>query len=200
MEKNKLMIVGLIIVIAILAVGIFMALSNHEKMDTKLTIKVDSPVHEGDYIKVKLMDLNKTPIANQTVNITITDKDNASTYYSVVTNAKGVGKLKLEKGVGSYRINCSYAGNENYTGNSTVKKIKIEKEVVETQTASSSSQYNSDDYVYSAQGDKYVKKSGQWGSDSQGNSVYTYQGSDGVIYERYYDPSGREIPANEYYR
>ena len=96
MEKNKLMIVGLIIVIAILAIGIFMALSNHEKMDTKLTIKVDSPVHEGDYIKVKLTDLNKTPIANQTVNITITDKDNASTYYSVVTNAKGVGKLKLE--------------------------------------------------------------------------------------------------------
>ena len=198
MEKNKLLIIGLIVVIAILAVGIFMAFSDNAKMDTKLKIKAETPIHEGDTIKVKLTDLNNTPIANQTVNITITDKDNTSSYYSVVTNAKGVGKLKLEKGVGKYKINCTYGGNENYTGNTIIKKIKIEEEVVEE--AQSSSYSSSDDYVYSPQHGRYVKSSGEWRSDQSGNDVYTYQGDDGVLYERYYDSNGREIPANEYFR
>lgn len=197
MDKNKIVIIGVIVVIVILTIGILMAFSNNEKMDTKLKIKVEKPVHEGDSIKVKLTDLNNTPIANQTVNITITDKDNTSSYYSVVTNSKGVGKLKLEKGVGKYKINCTYGGNENYTGNSTAKKIKIEKEVVES--TSSSSSYD-DGYTYSKQHDKYFKDSGEWNTEANGDLSYTYKGSDGVLYEKYYDSNGNPISSEEHYR
>lgn len=201
MEKNRILIVVIIAVIAILAIGIFMGMSNTHKIDTNLTINADSPIYEGDSIKIKLTDLNNTPISNQTVNVTITDKDNTSEYYSVVTNAKGVAKLKLDKDKGKYKINCTYGGNENYTGNSTVKKIKIEKEVVEAQTSSSSSSSSSgsDGYTYSAQKGGYVKNSGQWSSDSGGNSIYSYKGGDGVIYERYYDSNGKEISTEDYY-
>ena len=200
MDKNKIILIAIIAVIAVLAIGVFMGMSNTSKMDTKLTIKADSPIYEGDSIKIMLTDLNNTPIANQTVNVTITDKDNSSAYYSVVTNAKGVGKLKLDKDKGKYSINCTYSGNENYTGNSTVKKIKIQEEVVETQTSSSSSSGSDSGYTYSAQKGGYVKNSGQWESDSSGNSIYSYKGSDGVLYERYYDSNGKEIDTEDYYR
>ncbi len=213
MDKNNMVIIALIVVILALLVGMF-AMANHAKEDTKIAITGNSTLHEGDSIDVKLTDLNGTPLSNQTINITITDKNNTGYYYSVVTNEKGVGKLKLDKSEGNYTVNCTFGGNENFTGNTTTKEIRIEKEVDETQSSSSSSSSNSasasssgsssgssssDEYVYSAQGDKYIKKSGQWDSDGRGNSVYSYQGSDGVIYERYYDSNGKEIDPNVYY-
>ena len=142
MDKNKLVIAVLIVVVLALAAGVFLSLPGHAKQDTQVIITCNSTLHEGDEVYVKLMDLNKTPIENQTVNVTITDNDNVDSSYSVLTNAKGVGKLKLDKVVGNYSINCTYAGNEKYDGNSTVKDISIEKEVVEAQVESSSS--NSD--------------------------------------------------------
>ena len=204
-----MIIIALIAVILALVVGMF-AMANHAKEDTKLAITSNSTLHEGDSIDVKLTDLNGTPLSDQTINITITDKNNTGYYYSVVTNEKGVGKLKLDKSEGNYTVNCTFGGNENFTGNTTTKEIRIENDVAETQSSSSSSSSNSasgsssgssssDDYVYSAQGDKYVKKSGQWESDGRGNSIYSYQGSDGVIYERYYDSNGKEIDPNVYY-
>ena len=201
MDRNKVIISGIIVVIVILVIGIVVTMPIHEKDNTQLTIKAESPIHKGDKIQIKLTDGNNTPIANQTINVTITDKDNASSYYSVVTNDKGVGKLKLDKSEGKYSINCTYGGNENYTGNTTVKKIKIEKKVAESETTQYSSSESSDDgYTYSPQSGKYIKNSGQSEKDSRGNTVYSYKGDDGVIYERYYDSNGKEIDPNDYYR
>ena len=207
MDKNKLVIVVLAIVIIALAIGIFATMSGHTKQDTKVIIRCNSTLHEGEAVYVKLMDLNKTPIANQTVNVTIRDKDNANSSYSVLTNAKGIGKLKLDKVVGNYSINCTYGGNEKYNGNSTVKDITIEKEVAETQTASSSQSSDSSDssgdtssYTYSPQNQRYIRDDGEWSSSSNGDQVYQYKGDDGVIYEKYYDSSGKEISANEHYK
>lgn len=200
MDKNKLIITALVIIILILAAALF-ATNYHAKEDVKLKITSNSTLHEGDSIIIKLADLNNTPISNQTVNVTITDDNNTNYYYSVVTNGKGIGKLKLDKSAGNYTVNCTYFGNDDYNGNSDAMKIIIE-EVVEEQSSSSSSssnQYNSDDYVYSPQKGGYVKKSGQWDTDSQGNSIYSYQGSDGIIYEKYYDKNGNEINPNDYY-
>ena len=129
MDKNKLIMLILVIIIAILAAGLVMSnMHSFEKKQTKLTITGNSSISKGDSIKVKLTDLNDTPIANQTVNITVTGKDNTSEYFSVVTNDKGVGKLKMDKDAGSYKINCTYGGNDKYVGNSSSKEIKIVKE------------------------------------------------------------------------
>ncbi len=53
--------------------------------------------------------------------------------------------------------------------------------------------------VYSPQKGEYVDPSGQYEKDSRGNTVHTYQGSDGVIYEEYYDGDGNPISSEEYY-
>lgn len=201
MDKNKLIIIALIVIIILFAIGICATMFSHVKEDTKVLIRCNSTMHEGDTVYIKLIDLNKTPIENQTINVTLTDKDKTNSYYSVVTNVKGVAKLKLDKDVGNYTINCTYAGNENYTGNSSVKKFSIEEEVVEAQTSSSS--YSSGDtssYTYSPQHQSYIRDDGQWRTDSRGNNVYNYKGDDGAIYERYYDSNGNEINPNDYFR
>ena len=207
MDKNKTIILILLVVIAILAAGLVMSnMHSIEKKQTKLTILGNSSINEGDAIKVKLTDLNKTPIANQTVNITVTGKDNTSEYFSVVTNDKGVGKLDMNKSQnksqGDYKINCTYGGNDNYTANSTAKKIKIVKKASQAESSSSESHEssNSDDYVYSRQAGGYVKKSGQYDTDTRGNTVYSYQGDDGVIYQKYYDSNGNPMSTDEYMR
>ena len=139
MEKNKMIILALIVVIAALLVGMAaIMMPNMGKQDTKLKFKSNSTLTEGDSLKVKLTDANGTAIANQTVNIIITNK-NKSTDHSVVTNEKGVGTLKLDKNSGKYNVTVSYGGNDKYKGCNVTKKITIEEKVAEAQVTSSSS-------------------------------------------------------------
>ena len=139
-----MIILALIVVIAALLVGMAaMMMPNMGKQDTKLKFKSNSTLTEGDSLKVKLTDANGTAIANQTVNIIITNK-NKSTDHSVVTNEKGVGTLKMDKDAGKYNVTVSYGGNDKYNGCNVTKKITIEEKVAEAQVSSSSSGGSSD--------------------------------------------------------
>ena len=163
MERNQIIIIALIVIIAALLVGITaMMMPNMAKQDTKLKFKSNSTLTEGESLKVKLTDANGTALANQTVNITITGKNGSSDYHSVVTNKKGIGTLKLDKNPGKYTVNVTYGGNENYTGNTTTQKltVKEEEKVVASQTSSSSS----DTYVERSDGTlTYGYKDGRYG-------------------------------------
>ena len=149
MDKNKMIILALIVVIAALLVGMAaMMMPNMGKQDTKLKFKSNSTMNEGDSLKIKLTDANGTAIANQTVNITITNKNGASDNHSVVTNAKGVGTLKLDKGAGKYNITVSYGGNDKYNGCNATKKITIEEKVVEATVSQSNNNNNQESSFY----------------------------------------------------
>ena len=109
--------------------------------------------------------------------------------------------LNLKKG--KYVVKVSYGGNENFTGNNTTQKLTIKEKVAKSESTSSSSSSSSssdDDYVYSRQRGGYVKKSGQMDQLADGSYIYTYQGGDGALYEKYYDSNGKEISAEEHYR
>ena len=127
MENKNIIILVLIVVIVIaILVGIFATMSHVNKQDTNLTFKSNSTITEGDSIKIRLTDANGTGIANQTINVTIRDKDKFSDYHSVVTDKKGSGTLKLDKKPGKYEIIISYEGNDNYAGSNATKKVKID--------------------------------------------------------------------------
>lgn len=85
----------------------------------------------------------------------------------------------------------------NTTNNTNNTNITVEKL---TNNTDQNSKSNGDEYVYSAQKGGYVKASGQYDTDSKGNGIYSYKGSDGVIYEQYYDSNGNPISSEEYYR
>lgn len=139
MENKNIIILVLIVIIIALLVGIFATMPHANKQDTKLTFKSNSTITEGDSIKIQLTDANGTGIANQTVNVTITDKDKSSDYHSVETNDSGIGTLNINKNAGNYTITISYAGNDHYAGCNATKEITIDKKVVEAEPTSSGS-------------------------------------------------------------
>ena len=140
MDMNQWIIVGLVIVIIALIIGLAVMMQAPTKENVKLTIKNKKVIEEGENVKIQLTDMNGTPIKDQTVNISVTDKDGTTDYHSVVTNEKGVGKLKLDKNPGKYTVNCTYGGNENYTANTTNQTLKIKEKPVEE---SADVEYNS---------------------------------------------------------
>lgn len=155
MDRNKIIILALIAVITVLLIGIVAVMPNMNKMDSNLKFKSNTTLNEGNSLKVKLTDSNGTAIANQNVNVTITDKNKASSYYSVVTDEKGVGKLKLDKSPGKYSVTLNYAGNDAYNACNATKKVTIENEVVEAEPASSATNPDPGAF-YSAQAGRVI--------------------------------------------
>ncbi|MBQ6630469.1 MAG: carboxypeptidase regulatory-like domain-containing protein [Methanobrevibacter sp.] len=148
-NKNKIIIVALIVIIIVLLGAIFAMMPNMFKQDTKLKFKGNSTLNQGDYLKIKLTDDNGTAIANQTINVTITDENEGSDYHSVITNDNGNAAIQFEKGPGKYKVTVTYGGNDKYKGCSASKTITVEEEVVEAEVDSSSQSQTSSGNRYS---------------------------------------------------
>jgi flagellar basal body-associated protein FliL len=156
MEKEKIIIIALIVVIAALLVGMAASmLPNMQKQDSKIKFKGNDTIKKGHSIKIKLTDSNGKEIADQTVNVTITDKDKASDYHSVETDENGVGTIKIDKDPGKYKVTVTYGGNDKYKASNATKTIKIDEEeeqVAESSSSSSSSSSSPSAYAYKSDG------------------------------------------------
>lgn len=62
----------------------------------------------------------------------VTGSAGSSDYHSVLTDSGGNGKLKLDKGAGSYKITITYGGNDKYKPSKDSMKIKVEEKQEET--------------------------------------------------------------------
>ena len=138
MEKNKIIIIALIVIIVALLAAIIAVTSNFNKADSKLEIMGNDALNEGDNLQIKLTDANGTALANQNVTVTITDSKKTSDYHSVVTDAEGIGELKLDKAEGEYDVTVSYGGNDKYDHSNATKKITVKKNAAQTQSSSAS--------------------------------------------------------------
>ena len=154
MENKNIILILLVIVVILAAVIGFMLLNpTVAKEPTKIKITSDKEQYEGGKLSITLTDLNKTPLSKEIVNITITNKKGKVVVDDVVkTNSKGKAKLDLNLKKGKYKVNVSYGGNENYTGNNTTQKLTIkEKKVVEATVEHANSQdsagQTNDDYM-----------------------------------------------------
>ena len=146
--ENRNIIIILVAVIVVLAVvaGVMFLQSGHAKEPTKLKITSDNKQFEGGKLKLQLMDLNKTPLSKEIVNITITDKNGKVVVDDVVkTDSKGKAELDLDLKKGKYKVNVSYGGNENYTATNTTQKLTIKEKVVKTKQIESSDNSNNGD-------------------------------------------------------
>ena len=184
--ENRNIIIILLVIIVILAAAIGFVLLNPtvSKEPTKIKITSDKEQFEGGELSIKLTDLNKTPLSKEIVNITITNKKGKVVVDDVVkTNSKGKAKLDLDLKKGKYKVNVTYGGNENYTGNSTTQKLKIKEEVVETTVEP----VNSDDSSNNVQTD-----------DSSGQSESHMPEETRKIYEARQLAADDGVPMSEY--
>lgn len=179
METKKLTIICVtIIVILLIVVGAVVLTSMNAKQDSKVKITSNKTMYEGGTLKVKLTDLNKTPIVNENINVTINDKNGKQKVKKTLkTNSKGVAKLKLDLKKGKYTVNAAYGGNENYTENSTSQKLTIKEKVKKATKTSPAVTYQK----YSPQFGTYVNEY----TDS--NGVQHIDGANGMRVS--YDPS-----------
>ena len=146
-NKNIIIILVAIIVVLAAAIGVMLLNPIIAKEPTKIKIISDKEQYEGGELNIKLTDLNKTPISKEIVNITITDKNGKVVVDEVVkTNSKGKAKLDLDLKKGDYVVNVTFDGNENYTGNNTTQKLKINKAFTEVTTSQSSDSGSSSQY------------------------------------------------------
>ena len=182
-NKNIIIILLVIIVVLAAAIGFILLNPTHAKEPTKIKITSDKEQYKGGKLKIQLSDLNKTPLSKEVVNIKITNKNGKVVVDDVVkTDSKGKAKLDLKLKKGKYKVNVSYGGNENYTGNSTTQKLTIKEKVKKTASASTST--NSESYdKYSPQYGTYVREY----TDS--NGVQHIDGANGM--RESYDPSTR---------
>ena len=154
MENRNTIIIGiLVLIILVLAciMGVMFLPHSNAQKDSKIVITGNKTLYAGDNLTVKLTDLNKTPIDHGSVNVTITDKDGKAVVEKLLkTNSKGKANMKLDLEPGKYTVNATFGGNDNFTGNNTIKKITIEEVAMEepavqqtssaSETQSSSSQ------------------------------------------------------------
>ena len=154
-SKNIIIILLIIVVVLAAALRVMFLSSSNAKQDTKIAITSNDTLYEGENLTVKLTDVNGTGISDETVKVTVID-DNGGIYQtSVITNGSGIGVLELDKTAGNYTVNCTFAGNDNYAGNSTFQKLIINEEVAEqaVQEQSSSSYTSSSSSSQSSQSD-----------------------------------------------
>ena len=197
-SKNIIIILIVIIVILVVAIGFTMFNPMHAKEPTKIKITSDKEQNEGGNLSIQLTNLNKTPLSKEIVNVTITNSKGKVVVDEVVkTNSKGKSKLDLDLKKGEYVVNVTYGGNDNYTGNSSTQKLKINKEVQKVYAYKSDgtpmySKAEVDNYVQSKYGavNYHIQDNGYVNIDDPG---YTDDGAkvvkggvrkDGKTYER----------------
>ena len=134
MDKNKMIIIALLMIIVAISAGIFASMYNLNRDDANLSFESNSTVSEGDYIKILLSGADGNPLASQTVNITITDESQSNSYYSVVTNDYGIGMLRLDKNPGNYTVKSKFNGNDNFNGAEAFQNLTVKKKVAEAET------------------------------------------------------------------
>ena len=133
----------MIIVILAIVAGFMFTQSINPKEPTKIKITSDKEQYEGGKLSLQLTDLNKTPVSDEIVNVTIINGKGKVVFDNVVkTDSKGKAKLDLDLKKGKYNVTVSYGGNKNYTGNNTTQKLTIKEKVVEVESSSSSSGSN----------------------------------------------------------
>ena len=139
MDRNKMIILAIIAVIAIVLIGLAVVMPGFGKEKSNVTIKSNDTVSQGESIEIELTDVNGTPIDNETVNVTMTDENGTEEInVEVVTDDEGVAEVEIddEQEAGNYTVECTFEGNDNFTEDTVTQEIEIvEEEVVEEDTS-----------------------------------------------------------------
>lgn len=158
--ESKNIILILIVIIVILAAAIGVALLNPANAKNPVQVKITSEnsQNEGGEVSIKLTDMNKTAIAKQIVNVTVTDSNGNIVVDDLVkTDSKGKGKLDMDLKKGEYVVNATYGGNDNYTGNTTSQKLTINDIVEANPVVESSSQSQSTTHIVMGEDGYYAR-------------------------------------------
>lgn len=199
MDENKLIIIGVIIVILAVIAGFMLTSSSDDSQgDTKLDILTQGAISENGTIDVKLTNIDGVAIRDKVVHVSVTDdKGNVVFSEDVTTYANGVANVKLnDVKAGTYNIEVTFDGDDKFTSSSVSEKLTINPGVSEepednstsedtasvdsssTQSTASTPSYSSSSSSYSSSSSSSSHSSSDGGGssdviDENGNAVET---------------------------
>ena len=141
---DKKIIGVLVIIIAVVVIVALFLNFNVTKVDTDIKMLSNSSLNEDSSIKMQLININKNPMHDKTINIKIIDKKGKIDEYSVKTDKNGKAELKLNNiKSGSYTVNFTYYGEDNFKSCKLSKKIKVNEKVFPEKSNSDEVSYES---------------------------------------------------------
>lgn len=131
MNKNKKIIIALLLIIIALIIAIGAIVIQPEK--TSLIITSNTTLEHNDTLSVQLIDKNNNPLVNKTVSIDFSNNEGNITSINLTTDDKGIVKFNVENMTpGAYSINCSFIGDLYHKKTFLEENITINEEVIES--------------------------------------------------------------------
>ena len=198
MGNQKTIIALLCVIIVILILGVVMFSPFMAKEDSNLVIS-DKKITVGDSLVVKLTDGDGNPIANETINIKLIDKDGITIDENIITNSKGRAKFKMEE-KGKYSVECKFDGDNKYSSSSTAGNLTVKKAFAKVISDEKTSNFDSvsglseDGYSYYPESGPNVDSSGITREYAIANNWHyipqTIDGMDAGLYVPYDSANG----------
>lgn len=178
MNRNLLIAIIVIIIIAIVGAFVLTNNGNGGKLNTQITISDQATFKNGDQVQFELKDQNDNVISGEQVNITYAGDENQT--FTVVTDTNGRGYLLIEnQPAGKYVVVVKYAGSDKYNGFEAQKSIVIE----EGTSDSASSTDSSSDSAASTSTQQQSENQTSTGSQSSSSSNLNYDSELNVYYD-----------------
>lgn len=186
MKYDKIIILLLIVIVAMLIIGLFVLNPFISKSDCNIQMVSSDALNVGDKFSIFLSDVNGNPIANAELNITFVSSNGAVTTRNVITDSSGNANIGIDDlPIGGYNVTCSLLKNDKYKENSITSHISInqmQQTTSSTNTQSGGSNgLSSDGYSYYPQYGPAVDARGVTRQQAiAGNMHYIPQRIDGM--------------------
>ena len=123
MNKNIIIVILIVIVLAVLGAIVFTQVNGHT--DTQINFLSASTLNSGDNVTFELKDAQGNVLANQNLNINYV-KDGQSQTFTITTDNEGKGYLELaNEEPGVREVTVSFAGDDKYNPSNATQTITI---------------------------------------------------------------------------
>ena len=176
MNKNIILVVLIIIVLAVLGGIIFTQLNSN--VDTQINFISSNALNSGDNVTFELKDAQGNVLANEQVTI-LYEKDGQNQTFTVTTDNNGRGYLTLgAEETGTHQVTVNFAGHDKYNPSNATQVITI------GEASSDSSQDSSQDSSSaSTSSDSSTQASNSTSSSSGSQSNLHYDSELNVQYD-----------------
>ena len=186
-RRNKIIIVSLLVIIAILALFL-VSMQFDFKGTPTITINADSAITTSDYVTVSLKAATGEGLSDRDISIKFENEEN-SYEYAEKTDENGNISIKTDLLPGTYEIICKFDGDEQYHQANATGEIEISEPEPD---------YMSYDYVISfdetdSDGDGYVYLNDM-------NLAHTPVDSQNQMFEDSDDDHDGKLNEKEYYK
>ena len=178
MNKNTLIVILIVIVLAVLGALIFTQVNSN--VDTQINFISPTALNNGENVTFELKDAQGNALANENINIEYVN-DGQSQNFTITTDNQGRGYLTIEnEESGTRQVTVSFAGHDKYNPCNATQTITIGDT---TSDVSASQDTSQNSQSTSSQPSSSDNSSSSSSSSSSSNSELNYDSDLNIYYD-----------------